>query len=96
LAPVTTTFGVGMKYDLTKTFRKTNIKKVVLAVNLAPLSLKYMYSILKDPDEIDLGRHGFELNEETNLYKNSFAEFGSSLDAQLTYNFNRNVTWQSR
>ncbi|MDD2436114.1 MAG: DUF3078 domain-containing protein [Massilibacteroides sp.] len=96
LAPVTVTFGVGMKYDLTRSYKEDKHKKLVMAVNLAPLSLKYMYSVLKDPKEIDLGRHGFVLDEETGMYDNSFAEFGSSVDAQLTFNFNRNVTWQSR
>ncbi|MDD4515145.1 DUF3078 domain-containing protein [Massilibacteroides sp.] len=95
LAPVTATFGIGMKYDLTKQFKQKH-KKLVMAVNLAPLSLTYMYSTLKDPEEIDLGRHGFELDTTTNLYKNSFTRLGSSINSSLTFNFNRNVTWQSR
>lgn len=95
LAPVTATFGLGMKYNLTKQFKNKH-KKLVMAVNLAPLSLTYMYSRLKNADEIDLGRHGFTLDEETNTYKNSFTQLGSSINSSLTFNFNRNVTWQSR
>lgn len=96
LAPVTTTFGVGMKYALDKQFKSNKHKKLNVAINLAPLTLKYMYSILKDPNEIDLGRHGFKMDTVTNMYKNSFAEFGSSIDAQVKFTFNRNVTWESR
>lgn len=96
IAPFTATFGVGMKYDLKKQFLSSKHKNVSLAVNLAPLSLKYMYSNIKDPEEIDLGRHGFKIDETTNMYENSFAEFGSNIDAQLVFNFSRNITWQSR
>lgn len=96
LAPVTTTFGVGMKYALDKQFKSNKYKKLGIAVNLAPLTLKHMYSILKDPKEIDLDRHGFKMDTVTNMYKNSFAEFGSSIDAQLKFSFNRNVSWESR
>ncbi len=96
LAPVTVTFGFGMKYALNKQFKSNRHKKLVLDINLAPLSYKYMYSILKDPNEIDLGRHGFKLDEETQEYKNSFGELGSSVNTQLKFTFNRNVTWESR
>lgn len=96
LAPLTTTLGVGMKYALEKQFKSNRHKKLNVAVNVSPLSMKYMYSTLKDPEEIDLGRHGFKLDTLTNMYKNSFAEFGSSIDAQVKFVFNRNVTWESR
>lgn len=96
LAPITTTFGIGMKYALNKQYKSNKHKKLNLAVNLSPLTLKYMYSTLKDAEEIDLGRHGFKLDTLTNSYENSFAQFGSSVDAQLKISFNRNVTWESR
>ena len=96
LAPVTATFGIGMVYDLKKQFTSNKHKKLQMSANLAPLSLKYMYSILKDPTEIDLGRHGFKINESTGMYDNSFAEFGSDITVKLNFSFNRNVTWDSR
>jgi len=96
LAPVTATFGIGMKYAIDKQFQSNKYKKLNIAVNLAPLSYKYMYSIQNNPEEIDLGRHGFKLDTISNLYKKTLAEFGSSIDAQIRFSFNRNVTWESR
>lgn len=105
MAPFTATFGVGMKYDLKKQFTSNKHKNVSLTVNIAPLTLQYMYSMLKDSAEIDLGRHGFEIDKDAEItvgevvkkfYKNSFAKFGSSFDVQMNFNFSRNISWQSR
>ena len=92
LAPFSVIWGLGMKYDLNKKF-KDKYKNLKLGVNLAPLSYTYMYSIDKN---IDLGRHGFKKKENSEEYENSLSQFGSSIRADLTFNFNRNVSWQSR
>lgn len=96
MAPFSVTFGVGMMYDLGKTFASNKHKKLALSVNLAPLSYTYMYTRLKDPDKADMGRHGFKVNEKTGMYDNSFSNLGSNIKASMTFNFSRNVTWQSR
>jgi len=92
LAPMTINLGLGMKYELEKKFTNKH-KKLKLAVNMAPLSYTFMYSI---KDDIDLGRHGFEKNPETGLFKTSLSQIGSTVRTDLTFQFNRNVSWQSR
>ena len=52
-----------------------------------------MYSIDKN---IDLGRHGFEKNPETDEYKWKLSQVGSTINATMTFQFNRNVSWYSR
>jgi len=93
LAPLSINLGLGMKYDLSKTF-KDRYKNLKLAINLAPLSFTYMYSTMTE--NIDLGRHGFKKDEITNKYSNSLTQVGSTIRADLTCNFSRDVTWQSR
>ena len=92
LSPMSVNIGIGMKYDLNKSFKKRH-KNVVLAINLAPLSFTYMYSLDKD---IDLGRHGFKKNEETGEFENHLSQFGSTVNATMTFNFSRTVSWYSR
>lgn len=96
LAPYIITFGLGMKYDLDKQFAQKH-RSVKLSINMAPVSYKYMYSRIKDPEELDLGRHGFSLKEGSETeYEHVLSQFGSTLNASLTFNFTRNVSWQSR
>lgn len=95
LAPITATFGLGMKYELNKKYTDKH-KNLKLSLNMAPISYTYMYSRIKDPEEMDLGRHGFEKDPKTDLYRNTLSKLGSNVRADLTVNFNRNVSWQSR
>jgi hypothetical protein len=95
LSPFSVNLGLGMKYDLSKAF-KQKYKNLTLSLNLDPLSYTYMYSMRKDPSQIDLGRHGFQRDEETGEFKNRLSRFGSSFRANLTFNFNKNVSWTSR
>jgi Protein of unknown function (DUF3078). len=95
LAPLKMNFGVGMKYNLDKTIKRH--KNIKLAVNLAPLSFTYMYSTITD--DIDLGRHGFKRDEkhkDTEIFKNSLTQIGSTIRTDLTFNINRTTSWQSR
>lgn len=93
LAPFNVNIGVGMKYELNKTFPNNRHKKVGLSVNLAPLSYDMKYSIDRD---IDLGRHGFQLKEGSDEREHKLHNFGSTINATLNFQFNRNVNWYSR
>lgn len=93
LAPFNVNIGVGMKYELNKTFPNRRHKKVGLSVNLAPLSYDMKYSINRD---IDLARHGFQLKEGSDEREHKLHNFGSTINATLNFQFNRNVSWYSR
>lgn len=93
LAPLNVNIGLGMKYDLNKTFANKRHKKLSLSANLAPLSYTFMYSTDKD---IDLGRHGFKKDEATGEFERKLSQFGSTINATMTFQFNRNVSWYSR
>lgn len=92
LAPYSINMGIGIKYNLAKEFAKP-YKNVTLSVNLAPFSYSYMYSRDKD---IDLGRHGFKQKKGSEEYYNWLSQFGSTIRADLTFNFTRNIAWQLR
>jgi hypothetical protein len=92
LSPFTINVGAGMKYDLNKSFKSRN-KNLKATINLAPLPYTYMQSINRD---IDMGRHGFRKNKETDQYENSLSRVGSTIRTDMTMNFNRNISWQSR
>lgn len=93
LAPVTATFGLGMKYDLDKKF-KNKYKNVKLSVNIAPLSYSYSYSAQSG---VDLGNYSFKLKEgSTTEYENTLSRLGSSISGNMLFNFSRNISWQSR
>jgi hypothetical protein len=92
LSPFAVNVGVGMKYDLAKTYKERN-KKLKLSANLAPFSYTYLQSINTD---IDLGRHGFKKKDDTGQYSNTLSRFGSTVRMDMTMNFNRNISWQSR
>jgi len=91
-SPFSVNLGIGMKYELTKAY-KTRNKKLQLSLNLAPVSYTYLYSI---DEKIDLGRHGFRKKEDSDEYDNALTRIGSSIRADMTMAFNRNVSWQSR
>lgn len=92
LSPFSINIGLGMKYDLNKTFASSKHKKVALTANIAPLSYTYIRTIDKD---IDLARHFQKKNnEEEYPYKQSL--FGSTVNATMTFQFSRNISWYSR
>lgn len=95
LSPFSIYFGIGMKYDLNKTFANNRHKKLTLTVNLAPVSYTFKYSIQKG-ENFDLGRHGFAKKEDSDEFKNSLSELGSTVRMDLSMTFNRDVSWTSR
>lgn len=92
MAPLQLNLGIGMKYDLSKTFSDKN-KNIKLSINMAPISYTFKYSAR---DDIDFGRHGFEKKSGTDEYNRSLSKFGSTIKTDMTINFNRSVSWQSR
>ncbi|MDR0748108.1 MAG: DUF3078 domain-containing protein [Tannerellaceae bacterium] len=98
LSPFFINMGVGMKYDLNKSFPQRH-KNLKLSVNIAPLAYTYQYSIKKDSD-MNLARHKFEEKENPvegeNKYKHERHIFGPSVRADMVMTFNRNISWQSR
>ncbi|MDR2533699.1 MAG: DUF3078 domain-containing protein [Tannerellaceae bacterium] len=92
LSPFSFNLGLGMKYDIEKTFKERG-RKLKLNANIAPISLTYMKSI--DPD-VDLGRHGFNKYPDSDTFNNVLTRLGSTLRLDMTMSFNRNVSWQSR
>lgn len=60
---------------------------------MAPISYTFKYSAR---DDIDFGRHGFEKKSGTDEYNRSLSKFGSTIKTDMTINFNRSVSWQSR
>lgn len=93
LSPFTINVGLGMKYELSKTFANKRNKSLALSINLAPLSYTFMYST---DENIDLSAHGFKADAETGIYSNKLSKFGSTINSSMTFKFNRNVTWYSR
>lgn len=93
LSPFSINMGIGMKYELNKSFTNVRNKKLNLAINMAPISYTFMYSTNKN---IDLARHGFEKNTETGLYERKLSQFGSTINATMNFQFNRNINWYSR
>ena len=91
LAPYSIVIGVGMKYDLNKKFADKH-KKLKFNTNLAPLSFNYMYTT----KEIDYSRHGFKKDEETGEFNHKLSQVGSTFRADLAFDLNRSLRWQSR
>ena len=90
LAPFSVNVGLGMKYDLNKVYNKH--KSLVLSANIAPLAYTFVYTIDKD---IDLSRH-FQKKATDETYPHQQSLFGSTINATMTFNINRNVSWYSR
>lgn len=98
LSPFSLNLGIGMKYDLDKKLAGRN-RNLKVSVNLAPASLTYMYSVKKDT-LMDLSNYGFKKKDNPgvgeNAYDNSLSRFGSTIRGDMTINFSRNISWQSR
>ena len=90
LAPYSINIGLGMKYDLNKTFEKKH-KSVTFNVNVAPFSYTFRQTVDKD---IKLDAH-FQAKED-GTYPTKENKLGSTINATLNFQFNRNVSWYSR
>lgn len=90
LSPLSLNFGLGMKYDLNKTFEKKH-KSLTFNINIAPLSYTYRKTI-----DADIKRESHFQVKKDGTYPTSENLFGSTINATLNFQFNRNVSWYSR
>ena len=86
LSPFSINAGLGMAYSTTKEFKDNKYKKIVFSTNIAPISINYKYT--KDTN-IDVTRYGIAEG------KRSFIDVGSTLNASVTFNFTRFISWGS-
>lgn len=87
-APVIADAGIGMKYDIDKKeFRGDPFARLRFSANMAPVSGQFIYVWAKN---IDNGRVGLRPDQQF-LFR-----LGSSLRANLIWDFSSLVTWTSR
>lgn len=86
LSPATINFGVGMKYSTEKQFESDKYKKINFSLNLAPLSLNYIFI----KDNTILKRLGVDAEDHSKL------EFGSKVSGDFKFSFNRFSSITSR
>jgi len=97
LSPMKVGFGIGMLYQLTKDFPKVRGKKMTFTADLSPLSLQNIF--IKDY-VVNPGQHGIKIgaaekNTENKRGLNLF-DFGSTINSNLTLNFNKYVSYVAR
>jgi hypothetical protein len=88
LSPLLVNIGIlGMKYQLNKSFPKNKYKKLNLSADISPLSVQYTYVM---DAKVDPARFGTKDN------KRYLIDLGSTINAKLIINFNREITFSSR
>jgi hypothetical protein len=87
LAPLYVNGGVGLKYNLDKRFEKVRHRRVRLDLHLAPLSFNFRYI---GNEKVSVTRYGIEEGKKHTM------DLGSTVTANLIYDFNRYITWNSR
>ncbi|WP_329903191.1 DUF3078 domain-containing protein [Porphyromonas pogonae] len=87
LSPMATDIGLGMSYEYEYKSKTVYGRKFKFGMNIAPFAYTFKTSLR---DDIDLARHG--LSKE----KRTYSEFGSSLKAQMQWDFDMDISWQSR
>jgi hypothetical protein len=96
LSPVKLGFGIGMKYNLTKTYQKFKGRKVVFAADVSPLSIQniFIMDYLTNP-----ALHGLKLDGELSAWNkrglNQF-DLGTTINSTLAVNYNKWVSLNSR
>lgn len=86
-APLYVNAGLGMKYAVDRKSQTLRNRRIRLEVAMAPFSMNYKYIANK---KVNAKRYGIPEG------KKSILDFGSTLTAILTYDYNRYVTWRSR
>ena len=87
LAPLYVNAGIGLKYNLDKRSEKVRHRRVRVDLHLAPVSFNYRYV---GNDKVNVTRYGIDEG------KKSTFDLGSTVTANLIYDFNRYITWNSR
>lgn len=86
LAPFSLNAGLGMQYSTEKQFKNNKYKKIVFTANIAPISTNYKYTRIKDI----AARNGIPED------KRAIIDVGSTINAGLTFNFSRFISWTSK
>ncbi len=87
LSPLDINAGVGMSYNLEKTFKDKVTKKLKFSLSLSPISINFRY--IRD-DKVDETKFKLKEGQKTKT------DFGSLINSELTFNFNSYITWYSR
>jgi hypothetical protein len=87
LSPLQTNAGIGMEYKMEKVSKEDRYKKTTLSFDLAPFSLNHTFVGDKD---VEVTRFGVEKDKRSRL------DFGSTIKANLSVNFNRFSRFTSR
>ncbi|HCM19989.1 MAG TPA: hypothetical protein DIC46_04260, partial [Porphyromonadaceae bacterium] len=87
LAPLYVNAGIGMRYELNKSFQSVRHRQLNLTIDLAPISVNYK---LIANDKVDIARYGIPEG------KNSLLELGSTITSNFKFKYNQYITWTSR
>lgn len=88
LSPLQINMGIlGMKYQQKKTSKKSKYKNYDVSIDFSPLSVQYAWVADKN---VDPKRYGIKEGDKFLL------DLGSTLNAKIIVNFNRQVTFTSR
>lgn len=87
LAPLYVNGGVGLKYNLDNRSEKVRHRRVRLDLHLAPLSFNFRYI---GNEKVSVTRYGIEEGKKHTM------DLGSTVTANLIYDFNRYISWNSR
>lgn len=87
LAPLYVNGGVGLKYNLDNRSEKVRHRRVRLDLHLAPLSFNFRYI---GNEKVSVARYGIEEGKKHTM------DLGSTVTANLIYDFNRYISWNSR
>ena len=78
---------MGLKYNLDKKSQKVRGRRTRLDLHLAPISYNLRYV---GNDKVKVTRYGIEEGKKTKI------DLGSTITANLIYDFNRYISWNSR
>ncbi len=87
LAPLYVNVGVGLKYNLEKKSEKVRHRKISLSFNFDPASISLKYVGHKD---VDVKRYGIDEGKKHVL------DIGSTVTGNMSYNFNRYISLNTR
>lgn len=87
MSPLDINAGIGMSYNLNKSYKDRITKKLKFTLNLSPLSVNFRY--IHD-DEVDVTKFKLEKGHKTKT------DLGSLVNSELAFNFNSFVVWNSR
>lgn len=87
IAPLYVNGGIGLQYNLDKRSEQVRHRRTRLDLHLAPISFNFRYI---GNDKVKVTRYGIKEGERHSI------DYGSTITANLIYDFNRYITWNSR